>query len=184
MEAGSTDPPDLVEDDESQESLYLPMGGTLIWYYYVCPREVWFMAHRILPQEDNEFLALGRLLHQESYRRERHEILIDNTIRIDLRLADGVVAEVKKSSKSLEAARMQLAYYLYYLKHEKGVERSGVLLIPSEKKRIAVELTPEIEAELREVVRRIRGIAARPQPPPLKRIPVCNSCAYAPICWS
>jgi len=142
------------------------------------------MAHRILPQEENEFLALGRLLHEESYRRERHEILIDNTIRIDLRLADGVVAEVKKSSKSLDAARMQLAYYLYYLKHEKGVERRGLLLIPSEKRRIAVELTPELETELRAVILDIRRIAARPKPPPLKRIPVCGHCAYAPICWS
>jgi CRISPR-associated exonuclease Cas4 len=184
MESGSEDTPDLVEEDEDREFLYLPLGGTLIWYYYICPREVWFMAHRILPQEDNEFLALGRLLHEESYRRDRHEILIDNTIRIDLRLADGVVAEVKKSSKSLDAALMQLAYYLYYLKYEKGVERRGLLLIPGEKKRIAVDLTPELEAELRAVILDIRRIAARPKPPPLKRIPVCRNCAYAPICWS
>ncbi|MGH2457978.1 MAG: CRISPR-associated protein Cas4 [Chloroflexota bacterium] len=184
MEAGPDDPPDLVDEEESAESAYLPLGGTLIWYYYVCPREVWLMAHRILPQEDNEFLALGRLLHESSYRRERHEILIDNTIRIDLHLAEGVVAEVKKSSKSLDAARMQLAYYLYYLKNEKGIERAGLLLIPSEKRRVVVELTPELEAELRGVIREIRRIAARPKPPPLKRIPVCRNCAYAPICWS
>jgi len=184
VEAGPEDSPDLVAEGGQEESLHLPLGGTLIWYYYVCPREVWFMAHRILPQEDNEFLALGRLLHGETYRRERHEILIDNTIRIDLRLADGVVAEVKKSSKSLDAARMQLAYYLYYLKHEKGIERRGMLLIPSEKRRIAVELTAELEAELRGVIVEIRRLAARPMPPPLKRIPVCRNCAYAPICWS
>lgn len=184
MEAGSEDTPDVVDEESDREFLSLPLGGTLVWYYYVCPREVWFMAHRILPQEDNDFLALGRLLHEESYRRERHEVLIDNTIRIDLRLADGVVAEVKKSSKSLEAARMQLAYYLYYLKHEKGVERRGLLLIPSERRRIVVELTPELEAELREVIVRIRRLAARPKPPPLKRLPVCRTCAYAPICWS
>lgn len=184
MEAGSEVTPDVVAEENDREFLSLPLGGTLIWYYYVCPREVWFMAHRILPQEDNDFLALGRLLHEESYRRERHEVLIDNTIRIDLRLADGVVAEVKKSSKSLEAARMQLAYYLYYLKHEKGVERRGLLLIPSERRRIVVELTPELESELREVIVRIRRLAARPKPPPLKRLPVCRGCAYAPICWS
>jgi len=184
MEDGAEDARDLVAEEESRESAYLPVGGTIVWYYYVCPREVWLMAHRILPQEDDEFLALGRLLHEDSYRRERHDILIDNIIRIDLRLADGVIAEVKKSSKSLDAARMQLAYYLYYLKHEKGVERRGLLLIPSEKRRVAVELTPELEAELLVVIRDIRRIAACPKPPPLKRIPVCRNCAYAPICWS
>lgn len=183
MEAGSRDNPDLVEE-KNQETLYLPLGGTIIWYYYVCVREVWLMAHRILPQEDDEYLAIGRLLHEDSYRRERREILIDNTIRIDLRLADGVVAEVKKSSKTLNAARMQLAYYLYYLKHEKGVERRGLLLIPSEKRRIEVELTPELEAELSTTILNIRRIIARPKPPSPKRIPVCRHCAYAPICWS
>lgn len=184
MEASDRKLSDLVSQTPPESGEPLPIGGTLIWYYYACPREVWFMAHRILPEEDNDSLALGRLLHEESYRRESRDILIDNTIRIDLHNADGVIAEVKKSSKALDAARMQLAYYMYYLRREKGSEVKGLLLIPSEKKRITVELTPELEAKLEDAIADIRRIAAQPLPPPLKRIPYCRSCAYAPICWS
>ena len=32
--------------------------GTLIWYYFVCKREVWFMAHEITPFQDDPFLEI------------------------------------------------------------------------------------------------------------------------------
>jgi len=27
--------------------------GTLIWYYYICPREVWLMAHELNPNQED-----------------------------------------------------------------------------------------------------------------------------------
>jgi len=35
--------------------------GTLIWYYYICHREVWLMARRIEPSQENPFIEIGRL---------------------------------------------------------------------------------------------------------------------------
>ncbi|MEO0223869.1 MAG: Dna2/Cas4 domain-containing protein [candidate division WOR-3 bacterium] len=62
--------------------------------------------------------------------RPRKRIII-NRIRIDF-LKDRIVAEIKKSSKFILASKMQLAFYLYYLKHFKNVLLSGELVFPEE----------------------------------------------------
>jgi len=31
--------------------------GTLIWYYYICERECWLMAHQINPHQENALLG-------------------------------------------------------------------------------------------------------------------------------
>jgi len=33
--------------------------GTLIWYYYMCPRETWLMAHELSPNQEDPFLEIG-----------------------------------------------------------------------------------------------------------------------------
>jgi CRISPR-associated exonuclease Cas4 len=163
--------------------LDLPIGGTLIWYSVMCPRQVWFLSRRIVPDQEHDTLLMGRQVHAESYRQQRREVLIDNTIRIDVVPGEGIVAEVKKSSRFLPAAQLQLAYYLWYLKHKKGVATQGVLLVPLEKRRIDVELTPEVEAQVEAAIRTVQRIVALPQPPPLARLPWCSGCAYATLCW-
>ena len=51
--------------------------GTLILFYYICRREVWLMAHELHPNQENPFLEIGRLIHQESYSREKKEIVFN-----------------------------------------------------------------------------------------------------------
>ncbi|MGC8937341.1 MAG: Dna2/Cas4 domain-containing protein, partial [Candidatus Methanomethylicaceae archaeon] len=29
-----------------------PITGTLVWYFFICKREVWLMGHEITPDED------------------------------------------------------------------------------------------------------------------------------------
>jgi CRISPR-associated exonuclease Cas4 len=108
------------------------ISGTLIWYYYICRREVWLMAHQLEPETENPFLKLGRLIQEESYPREKKEFTAPG-MKIDLlRKRDGqlVVAEIKKSSRFTESATMQLAYYLWRLR-DMGIEAKGELLIPN-----------------------------------------------------
>jgi CRISPR-associated exonuclease Cas4 len=31
--------------------------GTLVWYYAICPRECWLMAHQIDPEHEFDLLA-------------------------------------------------------------------------------------------------------------------------------
>ena len=94
--------------------------GNLVNAYYICHRKLWLFAHEINPSTSNPYLEIGRLIGENSYEREKKEILMEN-IKIDLIKKESgniVVAEVKKSSKGLKAAKMQLLFYLYKLRQK------------------------------------------------------------------
>lgn len=158
--------------------------GTLIWYYYVCIREVWLMAHQLTPDPDNELLELGRLISQQSFRSEKKEIRVGEIV-IDL-IKDGeggvIVGEVKKSSKYLESAKMQLAFYLEKLKRY-GIDARGELLFPKEKKRVFIDLDYETSMELRKAELNIYNIVVASIPPLPIRVKYCKNCAYSEFCW-
>jgi len=162
----------------------LAVNGTLIWYYYICKREVWLIAHGIEPPQENELISIGRLIHEEYYKKFKKELFVDNKIKIDILEGKKVIGEVKKSSKYLESAKMQLAFYLYYLKTTKGKKLEGELLIPEERKRIRVKLIPELEKEVEKAVLEIEEIVKRPTPPPATKTKYCKNCAYREFCWS
>jgi len=167
------------------EEAEVNVNGTLIWYYYVCKREVWLMGRKISPDEDDSNIELGRFIHENAYEREKKEVSLGN-IKIDIvKAKDGqiVIGEVKKSSKFLESAEMQLAYYLYQL-WKIGINGKGELLFPKEKKKIQVELTDNKIKELKEAEKDILTIIYSNTPPAAKKIPFCKSCAYAELCWA
>src|SRR5215212_8228861 len=119
--------------------------GTLVWYYAICPREAWLMAHEMEPERHFELLAEGRLNQEAHYERATKELSLPG-IKLDQVRRDGnklIVSEVKKSSRFLPATRLQLGYYLWRL-HEEGMEAAGEILIPKERKREIVELTPKL----------------------------------------
>ncbi len=159
------------------------INGTLIWYYYICPREVWLIGHGIEADQESDFLLLGRHIHEIFYRRQKKEFMIDNTIKIDILPSKKVIGEIKKSSKYLKSAKMQVAFYLYYLK-QKGINIEGELLIPEERKKEKVKLTPNLEKELEEAIKEIKKILKMDRPPQQKKIPYCKNCAYKEMCWS
>ncbi len=163
----------------------LSVTGTLIWYYYICKREVWLMARQIEPEQDNPLIELGRVIGETTYKRDKKQIRLEN-ITIDLTNLDGdqvVIGEVKKSSRFRESARMQLCYYLHVLRNY-GVEARGELLFPKEKRREEVLLTDEAERRLRATIKEIKEIAERELPPSAVKIKYCSSCAYNEFCWS
>lgn len=161
-----------------------PVNGTLIWYYYICKRQVWFISHGIEPSQENEHILMGRLIHEEFYRHQRKELLIDGKIKIDLIRGRKLVGEIKKSSRYLKSAKMQLAFYLLYLKEVKGLKLKGVLLVPEERKNIEVELTEELERELERAIKEIEKVVKSEKVPELKKTPYCSKCAYRELCWS
>ncbi|WP_029522384.1 CRISPR-associated protein Cas4 [Persephonella sp. KM09-Lau-8] len=159
------------------------INGTLIWYYYICPREVWLIGHGIEADQESDFLLLGKHIHEIFYKRQKKEFMIDNTIKIDILPSKKVIGEIKKSSKYLKSAKMQVAFYLYYLK-QKGINIEGELLIPEERKKEKVKLTPNLEKELEEAIKEIKKILKMDRPPRPKKIPYCKNCAYKEMCWS
>ncbi|MDK2880294.1 MAG: CRISPR-associated exonuclease Cas4 [Clostridia bacterium] len=162
-----------------------PVNGTLVWYYTICHRQVWLMARQLTPDEDDDNVAIGRFIHEHSYRRDRHELAVGN-IRIDLMQAsrdEVLIAEIKKSSRFLESARLQLKYYLFVLK-SLGLDFKGVLLVPEERKRELVTLEEEDLVEIERIIGEIRRIIDSPAPPPAVRTRWCRPCAYAEFCWA
>ncbi len=151
--------------------------------FLTCYREAWLEYHSIHSDQDHESLALGRLVHETSYQRDRKEIFVDRLLKIDLFRGE-LVAEVKKSSRHIEAARLQLAYYLYYLKHEKGLEFEGVLLFPKERKTEKVKLTPELESKVESILESMKPVLMAGHPPPARRIKYCRSCSFLEYCWA
>lgn len=163
----------------------LNVTGTLVWYYYICKREVWLMSRQINAFQDNDFFEIGRLIHDESYRREKKEIQFENT-KFDLVKDKGgelVVAEIKKSSRFEKATTMQLAFYLWKL-GKKGIKANGEIRVPKEKIRKQVSLTDELKNELEESIEQIKAIIDMPKPYPPEKIKFCKNCSYNEFCWS
>jgi CRISPR-associated exonuclease Cas4 len=159
--------------------------GTLIWYYYICPREAWLMAHEINPEQDNPYIDIGRLIHEESYLREDKGFETTG-MKIDI-IKQGdeglIICEVKKSDKYLKSATMQLSFYLCQLK-QKGVKATGELLIPKSKKKTTVELTSVIEIELTKTIAEINNLVETSKPPGVKKIHFCGKCGYKDFCYA
>jgi CRISPR-associated exonuclease Cas4 len=159
--------------------------GTLIQCYNICKRQTWLMAHQIIPDQDNPFIEIGRFIDEESYGRDKKKINYENVVLDLVKTNEGdlVVGEVKKSSRAKDSARMQLAFYLYKLK-QNGVEARGMLLFPEERKRIMVDLNPELEQQLETMIKDIERIIFQENPPPFKKIGYCKYCGYKEFCWS
>lgn len=163
----------------------LRVTGTMVWYYYVCKREVWLMARQLEPDSEDDNLEYGRFLHQHAYKREKKEISIGHAV-FDLFRQEGnrlVIGEVKKSSKHLVSARMQLLFYLRELK-QMGIDAVGEIRIPEEKRVVRVSLDPDSEKELERAEREILRIIYLEKPPKAQKVPQCRLCAYREFCWA
>jgi CRISPR-associated exonuclease Cas4 len=163
----------------------LTISGTWVWYFSICPRQLWFMAHAITPDEDDPNLEYGRFIHDHNYLREGPEVSVgasrmDRVVRRD---GETVVMEIKKSSRTLDVSRLQLAHYLYQLECQ-GVKAVGELHFPEERRKERVVLSDSLRVQLDALYVEIVRCATRPSPPSLKRIGFCTKCAYRDYCWS
>lgn len=163
----------------------LNITGTLIWYYAICPRECWLMAHQIEPERENDLLEQGRLNTESHYRRESKEIELPNGVRVDkVRRENGklVLSEIKKTSKFMEAASLQLAYYLWLVEQE-GIEAMGEILVPEERERKEIHLD-DMREQLLETMKAIKHLVKAATPPKVTWLHYCKTCAYNEFCWS
>lgn len=156
--------------------------GVMMQYYRVCKRELWFHSRHLEIDRGNAAVVRGTAVDETAYSDDRRHISIDGTIAIDV-LDDGQVMEVKPSSALVEPARLQLLYYLWYLKHVVGVEKDGVLAHPRERRRETVTLGSEEEDDVEDAIRGVYEIVERETPPEAVEKPFCDSCAYHDFCW-
>ena len=52
--------------------------GTQINYYFVCHRKLWLFSKNISFEDENEYVQLGKLIDESSYKRNKKQIEIGN----------------------------------------------------------------------------------------------------------
>ena len=156
--------------------------GTQINYYFVCHRKLWLFSKNISFEDENEYVQLGRLIDESSYKRNKKQIEIGN-IKIDFLDNKGLIHEVKKS-RSIEKAHIyQLKYYIRTLK-EMGVEGlSGEIDYPKLKKKEKILWENDDEARFQEIFSDIRAILDEKKPPAVEEKTFCKKCAYYEFCF-
>jgi len=133
-------------------------------------------------EADSDLVLLGKLLHETGYARKFKEVSIGR-VKIDfLERGCGEIHEVKRSRRMEKAHLFQLLYYIYYLRRF-GVDVKGVLHYPLLKRTVNVELTEEKVKELETVLREMREIISKDEPPLVERKPFCKRCSYYELCW-
>ena len=174
--------PGYTADKPSNIFQNLKTTGIKVNYLYICERKLWLFDRGIQMESKSDKVLIGKLLEESSYlREEKKEILIDNLISIDI-VDDDKIREVKYSNRMYHADRIQLLYYLYYLK-QFGIEKKGIINYPKMRKRDEIILTDDGAREVEAALVRVKEILSMDKPPELQRKPYCTKCAYYEFCW-
>ncbi len=159
--------------------------GNIVNAFIICKRKAWLYAREINSDSENVNLELGRIIGENTYKREKKELLLPG-MKIDfMKKSEGsiIVAEVKKSSKGEKAAIMQLLFYLYNLS-KKGINAKGELLIPKERKKRIIELDEKSVKELKSLFAEMEEVLKRDTPPKIEKGKFCKNCAFNEFCWA
>lgn len=155
----------------------------MVYYYEVCKRKLWYFYNEIQMEDGNEAVTIGKTIDEQTYKRDKKHINIDNIINIDFIRSKGILHEVKKSNKIEEASILQVKYYLYFLK-KRGVDGiKGKIDYPLLKKNIEVKITSEDINEIEIILNNIKVIVEKDIPPKLEKKRICKSCAYYDLCY-
>ena len=137
----------------------LNIQGIKINYYFICKRKLWLFSKGITMEQENDRVMSGKIVHKD------------------------YVREIKISSKMESADKMQLYYYLYYLKRL-GIEKKGILNYVKERKIEEIELTEDKIIEIENIILEIQKIENMKKPPKLKKLSYCTKCAYYEFCFA
>ena len=115
----------------------MKITGTIINYYFHCKRQCYLFANRINMEDNSEDVRIGRVLHEIRAKDGKNtEIKYDNMV-LD-KITDKYIEEFKKSDADVQAARMQLLFYLKNLA-DKGVKKEGRLVCKEKNKNEEIE---------------------------------------------
>lgn len=157
--------------------------GVMIYYYEVCHRKLWYFYHEIQMEQDNQNVQIGRVLDENTYKRDDKHINIDNVINVDFIRTKSELHEVKKSKKIEQASILQMKYYLYYM-DKKGVKNlKGKIDYPLLKETVEIELASEDVVAIEVILEDIEKIVSQEVPPALQKKSICKSCAYFDLCY-
>lgn len=136
-------------------------------------------------EDNSEEVKIGKAIHEEKADHGKNTELAVENIKLD-RLTKEYLTEIKKSDADPEAARWQLLFYLKVLKRN-GVIRKGRLEFveknKKDKKVEIVELTLELEKELKQYEEQIQSLLESDKVPDVLGKPKCKKCAYYEYCY-
>jgi len=156
--------------------------GTQINYYFVCKRKLWLFTKDIRFENENEYVQLGKLIDENTYKRNKKQIEIGK-IKIDFIDNKGVIHEIKKSNKIEKAHIYQVKYYILTLKNMGVKNVTGEIDYPKLKKRETILLEAEDEKEFEKIFAGIEEILDQPKPPVIVKKTICKKCAYYEFCF-
>lgn len=162
----------------------MKVNGTIINYYFHCKRQCYLFANRINLEDNSEDVRVGRVLHEiKAMDSENTEIKYDN-MAID-KMTQKSVEEFKKSDADIEAAKMQLLFYLKNLE-EKGIKREGKLVFAEKNNKEKIEkviLNEENTKQLEICIKEIEELIQQEEVPKVERKKGCSKCAYYTYCY-
>ena len=161
----------------------LEISGSLIQAYYICKRQLWLMSRKIRGDQDNDMIKIGRHIDTSSFKKNKKELKFKKNIIDIIKTSEKelTVVEVKKSSKNIESAKMQLLYYMYCMLN-KNITVKGELRIPEEKKIIHVELNENNISELLFIIDKIKEILSSEKIIGFEKNRFCRQCSYSDFC--
>lgn len=172
--------------------------ATLFNYHLICSRKSWLHHHGIRMEQESEAVAMGKLLDESSYGREKKQIsvaaespqgisLVGLIDRANLR--EGVLHETKKGRACEEAHVWQVRFYLWLLSLN-GVRRAnggtftGRIDYPALRRTETVALTAEHEQQLAAWTTELQHVLQQPTPPPrISQRKFCRKCAFEELCY-
>ena len=157
------------------------VSGVEFEYYHVCKTQLWLFSHNLIKSDDDENVKVGRILHEERYKREKKDRSLFRSRFDVIKFKDKYVVYERKKEKLLKAHEYQLLYYLFQLHLITNSEVEGVLIAPGTRK--ILKLTDEIKKKIINDLTEIIKIKKLPDPPPPKKIKRCAKCAYRTFCF-
>lgn len=159
------------------------ISGIEFYYYFVCKRKLWFYSYKILMEEENEDVQIGKIIEENYYKNNTKNIMINDEINIDLIKNKKILHEIKKSQTFEEATIWQLKYYIYYLREYNINISEGIIDYPKLRKRIKVEFTKEDKTKIEEIIKNIIQIKETDKIPEVVNKKYCKKCAYYELCY-
>ena len=155
----------------------------MIYYYFICERKLWYFINEINMEQNNESVAMGKILDETTYTREKKNIMIDNTINVDFIKDGAVLHEVKKTKAIEEAGIWQIKYYMYYLE-KRGIQNIKAKIdFPLLRESQEITLEQNDREVLENVMKNIEELAKKEIPPTRTDSKICRKCAYYDLCY-
>jgi len=161
---------------------HVRIGGTEVNYYLSCKTKLWLAYRHICCEHTSELVRLGKILHEETLKDYKREIVYDE-IAIDVMRNKKEIVEIKRGKKVRESDIYQLLYYLYYLEKNDVHGFTGTLYYPRIQKQLTLELTEDEKRKIEEILQGIKETVMLDSPPPPQKCEFCNGCAYYEFCF-